>query len=314
MKVKFHLPNFVDVYDAALNCNLINMMKEIPDLFYDEASVGSVFDSFPVIWNGGRIMAGYMNEQIIDMIVPKILKAFNSQGVPCRFTFTNPLLEKEHLDDYCGNKILDLADNGLNEVIVVSPLLEEHIRKTHPDMKLISSTCKQLRTLDALSAELEKDYKAVVLDYNCNGDYALLEKLPHKEKCELLVNAVCQPNCPRRAEHYRFIGDYQLTHCNQQQAELIRTGKAAVPEWKCPFMRNTAFSRRNSPTHISPNDIYNNYAPMGFENFKIEGRGNNYIDLAEQYVYYFAKPQYRDLVRYNLLVSVASAAGSGRRG
>ena len=78
-------------------------------------------------------------------------------------------------------------------------------------------------------------------------------------------------------------------------------------------MTNNAFMRRSSPLHISPKDIYTKYTPMGFVNFKLEGRGNIFPDLAEQYVYYMAKPEYRDIVRYNLLCTGAAAAGSGRQ-
>lgn len=312
-KIKFHLPNFLDRFNGGINLTLISMIKQAPFMFYDNVEIASVFDSFPLIWNGGRVVAGYMDRQTIDANVPAYLHRFNAMGVPCRFTFTNPLLTGEHLSDPACNRVLDIADNGLNEVIVFSPLLEEHIRKTHPRMKITSSTCKQLRDYDELCTELEKDYKLVVLDYNYNNDFSTLERLPHKEKCEILVNAVCVPECPRRGEHYRFIGKYQLEHCNPTQLAEIRAGRARVEEWQCPHMKNNAFTRRSSALHISPEAIYSKYVPMGFTNFKLEGRGNSFADLIEQYVYYLAKPEYRDAVRYNLMCSAASMAGSGRQ-
>lgn len=250
MSVRFHLPNFVDRFNGSMNMTLISMIKRMPRMFYDGVEIASVFDCFPMIWNGGRIMAGYMDMQTVDKLVPQYLGRFNSLGVPCRLTLTNPLLTREHLNDPVCNRVLDIADNGMNEAIVFSPLLEEHIRKRHPNMKIISSTCKQIRDLPTLESELEKDYSLVVLDYNYNNDFDTLAKIPHKDKCEILVNAVCTPNCQRRGEHYRYIGKYQLEHC----------------------------------------------------------------DPAEQYVYYMAKPEYRDIVRYNLLCAAAAAAGSGRMG
>ena len=147
---------------------------------------------------------------------------------------------------------MDIADNGMNEAIVFSPLLEEHIRKHHPNMKITSSTCKQIRDLPTLESELEKDYSLVVLDYNYNNDFDTLAKIPHKEKCEILVNAVCTPNCQRRGEHYRYIGKYQLEHCNPAELAKIQAGTAKVEEWQCPHMKNNAFTRRNSPLHVSP--------------------------------------------------------------
>ncbi|MBQ2823654.1 MAG: hypothetical protein IJF18_03660 [Oscillospiraceae bacterium] len=313
MSIKFHLPNFLDRYNSMINLCLADMIKRNPELFYDGIEIGSVFDSFPVKWNGGRIVAGYMEKGMLDQTVLQIVGRFNSFGIPCRYTFTNPVLKEEDLDDYHGNRILALTDNGMNEAIVFSPLLEEHIRKTHPDMPLTSSTCKQIRDFDELCAELGKDYKYVVLDYNFNNKFDILEKLPHKEKCEILINAVCADNCPRRGEHYRFIGEFQRENCNPQMMESIKSGWAKIPEWNCPHMKNTAFTRRKSANHLTVENLYNKYVPMGFTNFKIEGRGNNCVDLVEQYVYFMAKPEYRDVVRYSLLLPVFSSMGSGRR-
>ena len=62
-----------------------------------------------------------------------------------------------------------------------------------------------MKELDAINEELDKDYQLVVLDYNMNNQFELLEKIKRKDKCEILVNACCIPNCPRRAEHYRTI-------------------------------------------------------------------------------------------------------------
>ena len=43
--------------------------------------------------------------------------------------------------------------------------------------------------------ELEKDYHIVVLAYDLNNNWEVLEKLPHKEKIEILANACCDPHC-----------------------------------------------------------------------------------------------------------------------
>lgn len=312
MEVNFHLPNFIEKFGGSINITLINMVKKYPQMFYDNIRIASVFDSFPLIWNGGRMVVGYMDMPTIKNLVPQYLYRFNSLGIPCRFTFTNPVLTEEHLKDIPCNAVLDIADNGINEVIVFSKLLEDHIRKTHPNMKITSSTCKQLRTVEEVNAELEKDYKLVVLDYNFNNDFDKLSRIDHKEKCEILVNAVCVPNCPRRGEHYRYIGQYQIDHCNYEELMKIKAGKGKINEWQCPHMHNNAYTRRSSPLNITPEDIYGKYVPMGFVNFKLEGRGGSFADLIEQYVYYLAKPEYKDAVRYNLMCSAAAAAGSGR--
>lgn len=46
--------------------------------------------------------------------------------------------------------VMAMANNGLNEAIVVSPLLEDYIRNNYPKYKLTSSTCKRITDPKAL--------------------------------------------------------------------------------------------------------------------------------------------------------------------
>ena len=48
---------------------------------------------------------------------------------------------------------------------------------------------------------------------------------------------------------------------------------------------------------LNEEDIYNKYVPMGYENFKIEGRSVPDINVLETYMYYMVKPEYRDRAR-----------------
>ena len=57
-------------------------------------------------------------------------------------------------------------------------------------------------------------------------------------------------------------------------------------------------------THISPDDIESKYMPMGFSQFKLEGRTIDDIKMLEMYVYYLVKPEYKDTVRLEMLSSL----------
>ena len=58
------------------------------------------------------------------------------------------------------------------------------------------------------------------------------------------------------------------------------------------------FSRvMESPGFISLDDILNIYVPMGYSNFKIEGRDLGNALLLEFILYYMVKPQYQIHVR-----------------
>lgn len=296
MDINFHIPDFIN--HCRLNLLLLTLMQQHPEYFREGVKIASVFGAFPPsLWNGGRNTVGVVDDEIIKQVT----KAFNSRGIPLRFTFTNPLIEEKHLGDPFCNKVMRMCDNGLNEVIVLSPILEEYIRKNYPSYKITSSTCKEIRNADELSAELEKDYHYVVLDYNWNNNFEFLETLPHKEKCELLINACCVPNCPRRGEHYRSIGETQIKYAEYMKTPPMMRKPTHFEDFKCPSMLRHIYQITDLPTHISPDAIVEKYVPMGFNQFKIEGRTVPDIALAENYIYYMIKPEYKDTARLELL-------------
>lgn len=305
MKINFHIPDFVR--HMKLNLILADTLRQRPECFFEGVNIGSVYGTFPTsMWNGGRLFCGTIDPRMIGYI----LRQFNSRGIPCRYTFSNPLITEDYQlkDEFC-NYCLKVAENGLNEVIVMSPVLEEYIKEKYPRYPLISSTCKQIEDINGVLEELEKSYKFVVLDYNWNNKFDILEKLPHKEKCEILVNACCTPNCQRRKEHYQTIA--------QQQIELAKHFKDTpnkpitdFQDFSCPQMALEFYQTTKLPIHVTPEDIYNRYAPMGFVNFKIEGRQLSDVAVLESYVYYMVKPQYRDEIRLHIMLMLFGQPGS----
>lgn len=309
MKARFHLPGFSKHYE--FNIIFAQMLHDCPQYFREGVEIASVYGTFPpAIWNGGRFQYGKSDKDFIKTVI----KNFNDRGIPLRFTFTNPMLEKKHLSDKFCNAIMHYADNGMNEVIVASPLLEEYIRKNYPNYKITSSTCKRITDPDKLYDEISKDYHIVVIDYDLNNKFDVLEKIQDKKKCELLVNACCNPGCKRRSDHYKAIGIEQLVY-----AEYLKSGSkedfdfTADPKFdkyvdqsliECPCMSRTVFQIKDLSTHISPEAIWEKYIPMGFEQFKIEGRSIELLNLVEHYMYYMAKPELRDEARLLFLVQL----------
>ena len=303
MRVRFHLPDFAGHFK--FNLVFAAMLKNCPFFFREGVEIASVYGVFPPsLWNGGRTQGGTCDKNFVKTVI----NSFNAEGIPLRFTFTNPMLEKKHLSDNFCNMVLNLANNGLNEVIVVSPILEDYIRKNYPKYKITSSTCKRITDPDALSDELERDYHIVVVDYDLNNKFDVLEKIPHKDKCELLVNACCVPGCPRRVEHYRQIGLQQIAYCNHIKKypnapfDMSKFDNESTREtFKCPSMEKTIFDVKSLSTHISPDAIWEKYVPMGFSQFKIEGRTAGLLNLIETYMYYMIKPECMDEARFMLL-------------
>lgn len=289
MKVKFHLPGLRNNFP--LNITLFNMMKNEPDFFRPDVEIASFFGEFPTsLWNGGRISIG---DQCDAGFVQNVVKSVNALGVPIRYTYTNPLLTEQDLNDEYCNFCMRVADNGMNEVLVVSPILEEYIRAKYPGFKINSSNCKEIRNVDAVNAELEKDYQLVVLDYNFNNQFDLLEKIEKKDRCEILVNAICIPNCPRRGEHYRHMA--QTERIALENRKLPPEEQVPVEPWQCECLsKNTFYDTWTYPTYVSPDAIWEKYVPMGYVNFKLEGRTADIFSLIDQYAYYLMKPEKRD--------------------
>ncbi|MBQ5334365.1 MAG: hypothetical protein J6Z45_00290 [Oscillospiraceae bacterium] len=305
MRARFHLPDFS--LHFKFNIIFAELLKHRPEYFREGVEIASVYGSFPpALWTGGRTQGGICTKQFMKAVI----RSFNERGIPLRFTFTNPLIEKKHLNDNFCNTILHLADNGLNEVIVLSPLLEEYIRKNYPSYKITSSTCKRITDPDQLISETEKDYHIVVIDYDLNHDFETLRRIPDKKKCELLVNAGCIEHCPMRSAHYRAIGLQQIAFAEHMKKnpntpfdsdKLVREHPELQKFADCPYAQRNLFDVIGLPNYISPDEIWNTYIPMGFEQFKIEGRTAELFNLTEHYMHYMAKPEYKERARYEFL-------------
>lgn len=298
-EIYWHLPGLC--YFRFLNQILINLMNKYPENFRDGYRIGSVYGTFPgAIWNGGRTVFGITSKGDIG----KIITAYNSKGVPVRFTWTNSLLEQKHLTDTYCNLIMKMADNGMNQVLVNKEVLEDYIRREYPDFKIISSTTKRMLSLETLNEEIERDYFLVVLDYDLNHNEEVLSALqPHADKVEILVNEICHPGCKMRQEHYR----------NQSQAQLEYDPQ--LP-FKCP---NDSTPRvfaecMKRPAFISNEEI-ESYIERGYVNFKIVGRGLTIEFVKDSYLYFLVKDDKRDFIRTKLdstLADLTRPAGKRR--
>lgn len=250
-----------------------------------------------MIWNGGRVVEGEasLNEIIED------IEIFNNRGIPLRFTCTNNLIEKEHLTDKYANTIIELADNGMNEIIVNSTLLESYLRRKYPDFKYISSTTKCILDKEQVINEGKK-YYLTVLDYRFNRNIDFL-KILKPEQYEILINPSCGVNCPCRAEHYNQVSKVVLNHGGVAD-DIAPNG--------CIYVEGFHNMLEKSQM-IKVDELYTIYTDLGFRDFKIEGRNNNIVDVLEHYLYYMIKPEYKDYVRY-IATKYAIVGGFGLYG
>ncbi len=289
-EVYWHLPGFfVNFY---LNQIIVNLMQQYPEKFRDGYRVGSVYGTFPgAIWNGGRFVHGISCKKDIESII----STFNRFGVPVRFTWTNSLLEEKHVyDTYC-NMIMDIANNGKNQVLVNAKPLEEYLKANYPDFEYISSTTKRITTLEGMQNELANGYFMVVLDYDLNHNEEVLKALePEASRVEILVDEICYPNCPKRTEHYKDESLMQLTY--DKGTVFDCPNRKTIPSF------NECMKR---PSFISNEEI-ESYIDRGYVNFKLVGRGLPKEMVMDSYIYYLVKDEHREFIRNKIEKTISS--------
>lgn len=285
--IKFHLPDFYHLAD--LNIYTVLLLDSNKEIFNDNIKISSVYGTFPnAIWNGGRLMTNGFGkyEDIMGAI-----NFYNSHDIALRFTWTNPILEEHHLQDTYCNLITSLANNGKNEILTNSELLEEYLRDKYTNYKFISSTTKVIKNINKVNEEVNKDYYLTVIDYSLNNNWEVLKKIENPQKCEILVNAVCPNNCAVRKEHYEQIARDQLVF-------------SAKHTFKCPYepLSMELQDLIKKKDFISYESIIKDYVPLGFLNFKLEGRTAPDIYVVEYYAHYLIKPEYQEEFIKNYLL------------
>ena len=304
------MPGLFEFYE--LYKVFLPLFREHREYFYDWCEIGSVYGApADCIWGGGRVGDG-------DCNAGEVLSLVNKYGISARLTFSNSLLREEHLADRRCNELCrmfcreqdrdkemystgDLNRRGnygcgygrvRNGVIVHSELLLDYLKASYPELYLVSSTTKVLTDFDDLVKELDrKDFSYVVPDFRLNKRFDRLENLSEqqKNKVEFLCNECCYFGCTDRRACYEDVSRRILG-----EAEKDYDHKCTAPDHDGGYRFSKAML---NPGFIGIDDIRNIYIPMGYMNFKIEGRGLGSALILEFLLYYMTKPEYRINVR-----------------
>lgn len=277
--IEYSLPGLYSCFK--LNKAFIHTIENHTNVLRPDVKISSVYGCFPpAIWNGGRKMSGTCSiEQIEEEI-----DFWNSRNIECRFTFTNSEIGKEHIHDTFCNKLLKIANNGMNGVIVNSDVLATYIRKVYPRYALISSTTKCLKSLNELENECKKEFDIVVLDYSLNHSDQVLA-LPNSSKLEILVNAYCRDDCPERKTHYEVLSKSQMDFEERSSFH------------ECRYVLEDFYNVKESRKSFVTVEEVKHFYKYGINKFKIEGRTNSIFDVLESYIYYLIRPEYADCIR-----------------
>lgn len=285
--MNFYLPNFCDKFN--LNPLFIELLEKEPEKFYDGVEIKAVYGSFPgAIWNGGRLNFGVMRRKEME----DTIAYYNNKNISIRYTWTNCLLETKHFNDTYCNLIMDIGNNGKNDIIINDSNLENYLREHYKKYGFISSTSKCILDIDTFNKELEKDYKLVVLDYRKNADYDFLNAIKDKKRVEIVVNEICSPTCQVRNEHFIEHSRMQLNYESLDDWT-----------WECKSGASDFYGSFKNDSFVTLEDM-RKLQDMGFENFKIQGRYGHPAEILENYLYYLIKPEYKDELRLNLLTQI----------
>ncbi len=282
-KAYYHLPGLFEFYE--LYRRFLPLYQEHREYFYEWCEIASIYGApATCLWAGGRV-------ELADCAPKDALALCERYGISARLTFSNSLLEEKDLEDvYCNNLCKSFRKNG---VIVHSDRLVSYLREKYPDLYLVSSTTKVLTEEADLARELARpEFTYVVPDFRLNKEFDFLQSLSQKEKdkVEFLCNECCSPDCQERKACYEAVSRKNLG--------------LEGPEHYCRSLGAEGgylFSKAmENPTFISLEDIQEIYVPMGFSNFKIEGRGLGSALILEFLLYYMTKKEYQLKVRENI--------------
>ena len=281
----YHLPGLFEFYE--LYRVFLPLFRTHREYFYDWCDIGSLYGApSDCIWGGGRTGFGSADPG-------EVLALTQEYGISARLTFSNSLLREEHLADTKCNALCArfAAGGGVQSgVIVHSELLLDYLKRTYPALYFVSSTTKVLTEFPQLLQELQREeFRYVVPDFRLNKAFSELDALPQtlKDKVEFLCNECCWVGCTDRKRCYENVSRKNL-------GEPCPDHRCAAPDAAQGYRFSKAM---RSPAFIGVEDIKETYLPMGFSNFKIEGRGLGSALVLEFLLYYLVKPEHQLEVR-----------------
>lgn len=281
----YHLPGLFEFYE--LYRVFLPLFYEHREYFYDWCDIGSIYGApADCLWGGGRVGFG-------DHDPAEVLALLREYGISARLTFSNSLLREKHLSDRKCNALCVLFEEGgdqRNGVIVHSDLLLAYLKQQYPGFYFVSSTTKVLTDFEDLRGEIDReDFRYVVPDFRLNKAFAQWDTLTgwQRDKVEFLCNECCWFGCRDRKRCYEAVSRKNLGEGGGEH-------HCAAPDAEGGYLFSKAMT---NPGFIGTDAIKNVYLPMGFSQFKIEGRGLGSALILEFLLYYMTKPEYQLHVR-----------------
>lgn len=283
-QINFNCPGFFTgfpIYQA-----ILDLQKNIPEIFHDNIHIESIFDAFPnMIWNGGTVVQGV---QPSLKEIEKVIQFYYDNEIEIALTMTNPRIEKTDIYDRYCNRILSLCQNEYNSILVSSPILEDYIREKYPAFKIKRSIIASDKNIDYLSI-IDK-YDKIVLPRRQLKDFDFLETIPEeiRGRFEFLCDDPCPINCPYLYKHYQGFAKITLFE-DIESTDIV----------KCKTLPDSPLRNiKCKEDQISFQEIEKEYLPRSFNSFKISGRTAKY-SIIFSIIPYLIKEEYQlQIARY----------------
>lgn len=268
-KIDIILPSLYDLFQ--INNEIIDVQLKSPEVFLDNIKISGVWGSFPYsIWSAEAGSFSRTPYEDIEYIV----KEYNNKGISLFYSFSNPLIEKEHLDDSFCNLCLDIGNHSLNSVIVSSSILENYIREKYKKLSIVLKADKKTK-LNEISLA---GYKFIMVD-SLAGYLKDCKKLINEDKIILALNNGFIKSC-RKADA-----------CLKQISKKKLLFETITDDFcKKYFCGN----------NIAPDLIAEIEYEQGVSNFIISDFGYNKKQIIELYLNCFIKEGYREKLREGL--------------
>lgn len=257
--------------------NIVDDLLRRRNFLRHDFVISSVYGTFPnVSWNGGRTLVHHfsnianerewykrMNYLWYDpQGMESLVRHYNQEGIGIRYTYSNTLITKRHLNDVRANLTLEIAHNPLNAVITGNQLIEKYVRRHYPKFRIISSATSQKNLSIPFLKKRIDEVDLLVFPPEYNDKHELMAQLGI-DKIEVLINERCAPFCPNRQAHYEAISRSQMEWDPRFEGECYAN--------HCPAYR-AMMANRQIQTLVLSDDNINELQKLGVRNFKFVGR------------------------------------------
>ncbi len=232
-------------------------------------------------WSGGR--PSVVSSELTDELLDLYFGTYAEHGVAVALTLSRLVVDPSSYQDVYCKRILDMAARYGAEIILFDDGLADHIRAMHPELRLICSLNRPMSdygsSFDGMDeavyyrALLERYDEVVIRCEYAQSDDRLLALSDVADRCEIIVNQFCVPNCKNVFRHVGSMENWE--HKAPAQACYSMRAAGDITKRLCDNL------------HFS-NARIDRFSELGFTKMKLAGRNapaQKFLEMLSDYVF-----------------------------